>query len=142
MNRVVFSPDGTQLAIPASPDVSTPVGVTTKVVVVDVATGEITNRIDARAPYASAAWSPDSQRIYVAGTSNGGSGDLLVHDVVANTTRDLGRVLDGAGNLSTVMTRADAARMPSPPVGPAAACRPLLSWAAPDGDGKLCRFRF
>ena len=137
-----FSPDGAQLGVVAAPDGAAPIGVTTRVIIVNVASGAVTNEIDSSERYASIAWSPDSRRVYVAATDNGTGGELFVHDQVTNRTRDLGRLPDGAGNLSAAMTRGDYARMPSAPAGPAGACRPLGPANDLDANRRLCRFGF
>ena len=125
LSHFVFSPDGTQLAIPTSLDAAAPTGPTAKVLIVNVSTGQVTNQIDSRERYASIAWSPDSQRIYI--TAMFGGGEILVHDQRTKTTRDLGPAPGGADRyrLSTVITQDDAAQLPTPIAGTAATC-PLI----------------
>jgi hypothetical protein len=129
-----FSPDGAQLAIPAQPDGAAPRGVTSKIIVVDVTTGKVTSQIDAHARYATVAWSPDSERLYIAASNIGSGGRILLHDQITNTTRDLGPVPDQSGSFSAVITPDDAARFPTPtaatadtcpgPIGPTTTKRP------------------
>ena len=142
MNRPTFSPDGTQLAIPAWPDAAAPTGATTKVITVNVSTGEVTNQIDTHERYASIAWSPDSQRIYIAATNSGSAGDILVHDQPTSTTRDLGPAPSGADSLSTVMAHDDAALLLTPTPGTAATCRPTGSPTSPGGNQNPCSYHF
>ncbi|MCU1467999.1 MAG: exported protein of unknown function [Actinomycetia bacterium] len=112
MNQARFSPDGTHVAIPAPPDAAAAAGASTTIVVVTVLTGDVTAQIDTHERYASIAWSSDSRRLYIA-TSSSSGGRILEHDLPARTTHDEGPVPDGAGSLSTVMTRVDAAQLPS-----------------------------
>jgi WD40 repeat protein len=113
MNQARFSPDGTHLAIPATPDAAAPAGASTTIAVVSVVTGRIDEQIDTHERYASIAWSPDSQRLYIATTSSTG-GRVLQHDLPTKTTHTAGPVPPGAGTLSTVMTHDDAAHLPTP----------------------------
>ncbi len=131
-----FSPDGIQLAIPAQPDGAAPVGVTTKIIIVDVTTAKVATQIDAHARYATVAWSPDGERLYIAASNTGSGGRILTHDQITDTTRDLGPVPDQSGSFSAIITPGDAARFPIPtaatadtcpgPNGPTTAKRPCI----------------
>jgi TolB protein len=114
MNQARFSPDGTHVAIPATPDAAARAGASTTIAVVGVATGRISEQIDTHQRYASIAWSPDSQRLYIATSSGSEGGRVLEHDLPTKTTHDEGPVPQTAGTLSTVMTHDDAAHLPSP----------------------------
>jgi hypothetical protein len=133
LNRVVFSPDGTRVAIPATPDAAALAGARARVVVIDVSSARVVEQIAARDRYASIAWSADSRRVYIAGSNENAGGEILVHDVRARTTADLGPSPAGVAGLSTVLSRADARLLPSPAVGSSSSCVPST---------RPCRYHF
>jgi hypothetical protein len=134
-----FSPDGTHLAIPAQPDGAAPLGVTTKIITVDVKTAEVADQIDAHTRYATAVWSPDSKRLYIAASNTGSGGRVLVHDQSTDTTRDLGPVPAQSGSFSVVITHADDAQLPTPTAASAETCPAPTGTAA---STKPCSYRF
>ncbi len=141
LSQFAFSPDGGHLALPAWPDAAS-AGGTAQIVVVDAVTGTVVDQIDTRTRYASLAWSPDSNRIDIAAASADGTEvRILVHDVADRTTRDLGLAPRDVGQLSAVLSRDDAARLPMPAAGGRDACLPPQR----PNSGKplpLCSFRF
>jgi hypothetical protein len=142
LNRVVFAPDGTRIAVPATPDAAAPPGARAQVVVIDVSSARVVEQIAARDRYASIAWSADSRRVYVAGSNESGAGEILVHDVHSGTTRNLGTALAGVGDLSTVLSESDAGRLPSPAVGSSSTCRPSRPVSNPATITRPCRYHF
>jgi hypothetical protein len=142
LDRQVFSPDGTELAVPISPDGGAPAGASTKIVFVDATTGTITDQIDTHSPYASIAWSSDSQRLYVAASNGTSGGEILVHDVGTGTTRDLGSIPPGGIDLSGALNYKDAALLPRATIGPASKCPTDQFSRSPNSYGKPCGYHF
>jgi hypothetical protein len=141
LNRVIFSPDGSRVAIPTAPDAAGP-DAKAQVVVIDVSRAKVVEQLVAHDRYASVAWSVDSRRIYVAGSNENGASEIDVHDVRAGTTRDLGPVPPGVLGLSAVLSEADGRQLPSPAVGPAASCQPSLPVSYPATITRPCRYHF
>ena len=135
-----FSPDATELAVPVQPDAAAPSGATSKVLIVAVATGKVTDEIDTRARYAAIAWSPDGDRLYVAASNTGSGGRVIVHDLRNGTTLDVGPVPDQSGSIAAVMTPRDAASFPEPTAAASPGTCPGPARAAPSAT--VCTYRF
>jgi hypothetical protein len=142
LGRIGFSPDGSHFAVVAQPDAAAPPTVTSRVLVVDVATGRVERTLATQAQYASLAWSADSQRLYVTESGSGASGTIVRYDIATFAQDNLGAAPAGAGSFSTVLSGADAAQLPAVPQRPPSECRPGGTWIAPNGSGLACSYQF
>jgi hypothetical protein len=136
-----FSSDGSKLAIAVASPTSTASSPITAVAVIDVATATIVSRFETGRRYASFAWSSDGQRLYAAASDTGDAGELFVHDLRTDETRDLGPEPAGSGRITAVVTRADAdGLLTGTTPGQAGACpAPIVS---SDNTTRRCSYHY